>query len=122
MNRHSADNGRKTASAAKRSPHTIRFLDSEWERIEQFAEARGLAPAEYVRFATLSAITNNGTSLARLAPIIEQTFRGTYMVASKMRYEMLDAGQDEKLDALVADARKVQQKLQNRASESALDR
>lgn len=117
MNRHSADNRKSTGTGAKRSPHTIRFLDPEWERIEKFAEARGLAPAEYVRFATLSAMADNGTSLARLAPIIEQTFRGTYMVASKMRYEMLDAGQDEKLDALVADARKVQQKLQDCASE-----
>ena len=117
MNRHNADKGKTTDAGAKRSPHTIRFLDSEWERIEKFSEARGLAPAEYVRFSTLSAMADNCSSLARLIPIIEQTFRGTYVVASKMRYEMLEAGQDEKLGALIADARKVQQKLQDRATE-----
>ena len=32
-----ADGGR----AEKRSPHSIRFLDPEWERIEAYAETRG---------------------------------------------------------------------------------
>ena len=114
MNRNSS--GNTTNVEAKRSPHTIRFLNSEWERIEEFAESRGLAPAEYVRFATLSRMTGEASSFARLAPIIERTFRGTYVLATRMRDEMLDAGQQEKLDALLADARRLQQKLQDPAS------
>ena len=33
-----ADGGK----AEKRSPHSIRFLDPEWESIEAYAETRGL--------------------------------------------------------------------------------
>ena len=36
----------------KRPPRSIRFYDSEWERIETFAEQRGLTATEFVRFAT----------------------------------------------------------------------
>lgn len=32
----------------KRSPHTIRFLDSEWRQIVEKAEAQGVTPAEFV--------------------------------------------------------------------------
>ena len=117
MNRNGSDNGETTGTAAKRSPRTIRFLDPEWERIEKFAEARGLAPAEYVRFATLSAMAENGASIARLAPLIERTFRGTHMLASRMRDELLHAGEKEELDAMVANARKAQKKAQVGASE-----
>ena len=43
--------------------------------------------------------------VARLAPLIELTFRGTYIVATKLRDELLDAGRGEELDKLVAAAR-----------------
>ena len=43
----SADAGK----SEKRTPRSIRFHDPEWERIETFAEERGLAAAEFVRFA-----------------------------------------------------------------------
>ena len=117
MNSNGSDNGETTGTAAKRSPHTIRFLDPEWERIEKFAEARGLATAEYVRFATLSAMADNGASIARLAPLIERTFRGTHMLASRMRDEMLEAGEHDKLNTLVANARRLQEKIQGPSRE-----
>ena len=60
MGRKRPDDSKSTDAQTKRSPHTIRFLDPEWERIEAFAEARGLAPAEFVRFATLNAIADGG--------------------------------------------------------------
>ena len=84
-----ADGGR----AEKRSPHSIRFLDPEWERIEAHAETRGLTGPEFVRFAALAAMAGPPPSAAgdRLAPLIEMTFRATYIMATRMRDEMLDA-------------------------------
>ena len=67
-----------TGAEAKRWPHSIRFLEPEWERIEVFAEARGLTAPEFVRFAALAAVADEGSSVARLAPLIERTFRATY--------------------------------------------
>ena len=46
----------RAGKAEKRTPRSIRFYDPEWERIEAFAERRGLAAAEFVRFAALAAI------------------------------------------------------------------
>ena len=93
---------------AKRSPHTIRFLEPEWENVEAFAAARGLAPAEFVRFATLNAIADGGASVAGLAPLIQTTFRATYILASRLRDEMLEAGEQEVLDEMIAAARGLQ--------------
>ena len=96
------------AARAKRSPHTIRFLEPEWENVEAFAEARGLAPAEFVRFATLNAIADGGASVAGLAPLIQTTFRATHILTSRLRDEMLEAGEQEVLDEMIAAARGLQ--------------
>ena len=117
MNRNRTQSAKPKRMEAKRSPHTIRFLDPEWARIEAHAEERGLAPAEYVRFATLSAMADGSASIARLAPLIERTFRGTYLLASKLRAEMLESGEREALEAILADARDLQEKAQGSASE-----
>ena len=100
----------------KRSRHTIRFFDLEWERVEAFVETRGLPAAEFVRFATLAAIADGGNSLAMLTPLVEATFRGTYMLATRMRDQMLDAGEQDDLDALVVKARELQDKLLDNVS------
>ncbi len=102
---------KNTDTKAKRSAHTIRFLEPEWENVEAFAEARGLAPAEFVRFATLNAIADGGASVAGLAPLIQTTFRGTHILASRLRDEMLEAGEQEILDEMVAAARGLQAEL-----------
>jgi len=100
--------------AEKRSPRSIRFHDPEWERIEAFAETRGLAAAEFVRFAALAAIgddsgaSEDGDTRDRLAPLIERTFRYSYMIATKMRDDMREAGEDEELKALIDAARALQ--------------
>lgn len=108
MGRNRAASSNGADAQAKRSPHTIRFLKPEWERIEAFAEARGLAPAEFVRFATLNAVADEGASIAGLAPLIQTTFRGTHILASRLRDEMLEAGEQEVLDEMVAAARGLQ--------------
>ena len=103
----------ETGTAANRQPHSIRFLEPEWQRIEAYAGDRGLTPSEFVRHATLSAIEEgDGVSIARLAPIVETTFRATYVLMSKVNDDMLEAGDGERLEALVAEAEEMQADLQ----------
>ena len=74
----------------------------------------GLAAAEFVRFAALAAIeegASSGREAERLATLMERTFRYAYMMTTKMRDEMLEAGQGEELDALVDAARALQDEL-----------
>lgn len=106
-----------TGAEAKRRPHSIRFLEPEWERIEAFAEARGLTAPEFVRFATLAAVADEGVLAARLAPLIQRTFRATHILVSRLRDEMLDAGEQEELDAMIAAARGLQDELLDGASD-----
>jgi hypothetical protein len=115
MNQNRSDNHQTTDPEAKRRPHSIRFLDPEWERIEAFADERGLTGPEFVRFATLAAIDNGRESLAGLAPLIKTTFRASHILATRLRQEMLDADEQEDLDALIADARSLQEQLMDRA-------
>ncbi len=108
----------EAGKAETRTAHSIRFLDTEWDRIKAFAEGRGLAPPEFVRFAALAMIEDGARGTAgRFAPLIEVTFRATYMLASRMREEMLDAGRSEELDALIRTARELQDELTGAASE-----
>ena len=102
--------------AEKRTPHSIRFLDPEWERIEAFAEKRGLTGPEFVRFAALAAMEDGAGTRERVSELIRMTFRATYIMATKMRDEMLDAGRGEELDELVAAARALQDELLGGAS------
>ncbi len=117
MNENLSDDHGTADAEAKRWPHSIRFLESEWERIEAFAEAHGLTAPEFVRFATLAAVADRGNSVARLAPLIERTFRAAYMLSTRMRDEMLEAGEQEELDALIAAARGLQDELLDGASD-----
>lgn len=117
MDSNSIDDHGTAGAEAKRWPHSIRFLEPEWERIEVFAETRGLTAPEFVRCATLAAVADGGNSVARLAPLIERTFRTTYILASRLRNEMLDAGEQEELDALIAAARGLQDELLDGSSD-----
>ena len=104
----------ETGRAEKRNPHSIRFHDPEWERIEAVAEKCGLTGPEFVRFAALAAVADGppaGAAADRLAPLIELTFRATHILVSKLRTDMLDAGREAELDALIAGARGVQDDL-----------
>jgi len=98
----------------RRNPHSIRFHDPEWERIEAAAEQRGLTGPEFVRFAALAALADGppaGAAADRLAPLIELTFRAAHILVSKLRTDMLDEGREAELDALIAGARGVQDEL-----------
>lgn len=98
----------------KRTPHSIRFHDAEWERIEAFAEKRGQTGPEFVRFAALAAVADGppaGAAADRLAPLVERTFRAAHILVSKLRADMLDEGREEELNALIAGARGLQDEL-----------
>ena len=95
----------------RRNPHSIRFLDAEWDRIEAHADARGLTGPEFVRFAALAAMADGAAERDRLAPLIETTFRAAHIMVTKMRTDMLDKGREEELDELVAEARAFQKEL-----------
>ena len=104
----------ETGRTEKRNPHSIRFHDPEWERIEAVAEKRGLTGPEFVRFAALAAVADGppaGAAADRLAPLIELTFRATHILVSKLRHDMLEEGREDELDALIAGARGVQDEL-----------
>ena len=109
----------EVGKAEKRTPRSIRFYDPEWERIEGFAEKRGMAAAEFVRFAALHAIEGGASADEdgdRLAPLIERFFRYSYMMATKMRDDMQAAGRGDELEALVRAARGLQDELVRGAS------
>ena len=104
----------ETGKPEKRTPHSVRFHDPEWERIEAFAEERGLTGPEFVRFAALAALADGppaGAAADRLAPLIERTFRAAHIMVSKLRYDMLDDGREEELNELIAGARGFQDEL-----------
>ena len=97
--------------SARRRSRSVRFLDSEWERIEAFAEARGLTGSEFVRYAALAATADPGEATGRLAPLIETTFRATHIMVTKMRDDMVDAGRMAELEELIQAARALQDRL-----------
>jgi len=97
--------------AEKRNPHSIRFLDGEWERIEAHADARGLTGPEFVRFAALAALAGDGETGNRLVPLVETTFRAAHILVTKLRSDMLGEDRGEELDEIVAGARAHQDRL-----------
>ena len=83
-----------------RKPRAIRFSDSEWDEVKKAAEDRGVPAAEYVRETILDTARNHAVvaSLAiraDLVPLIERTFRYTYMLATRMREDLIHDGQGD---------------------------
>ena len=102
--------------AERRVPRSIRFSDEEWGRIEALADERGVTPAELVRFVALSAVEDGGgCPVGDLSPLIERTFRYSYIMATNLREEMIGAGRGEELEELIETARRLQQDLAGEA-------
>ncbi len=102
-----------------RKTRGIRFSGSEWDEIKTAAETHGIPVGEFVRERIL-AIARSGpnsdlpaTPVGDLAPLIERTFRYSYILATKMRDDMILQGREEEMEKLIADARKVQASLRN---------
>ena len=110
--------GEEQLRGATRKNRGIRFSDPEWEEVKQAARIHGITPAEFVRDKILDLIRNPKTASsiaipANLVPLIERTFRYSYMVATKMRKNMIDGGESKDLERLIEDARKLQNTLQS---------
>ena len=118
MNADRNENAAGHAQPVKRGPHTIRFSGPEWDRIEEFAGARGLSPAAFVRYAALAAVeVPKDTLPGKLAPLIENTYRYVYVLATCKRVQMKKAGQDKQLDMMIGMSRRAQAELLDRESE-----
>ena len=94
----------------------VRFSDPEWEEVKEAAQTLGVTPAEFVRDRILGLVRNEHTASSvsvpsHLAPLIERTFRYSYMVATKMRDDMNSSGKGTELDKLVSEARALQDSL-----------
>ena len=81
----------------------------------------GVTPSEFVRDRFLDVLRNpidagSGVMPANLAPLIERTFRYTYMLVTRMRDEMTADGQAEKLDEFIKEARELQGSLLKKSS------
>ena len=110
------DAGKDDKPSGSRTARSIRFFDSEWERIESAAEERGLSAAEYVRFAALDlaggpATTAPETLSPALGPLIESTYRAVYLLATLKRHELLSEGREEEVDDVLKHARISQSEL-----------
>ena len=113
--RHETENDEADGNARRR-PHSVRFLDPEWERIEAFAETRGFTGLEFVRYAALAAVAEGGEATGRLAPLIETTFRAVHILVTKMRDDMLEEGRGAEVEELVKAARALQEELLRKGS------
>ncbi len=99
-----------------RRNRTIRFSDSEWEEVRRAALLHETPPAEFVR-ETILAFARSPESMAAgalapsLAPLIERMFRYTWFLATEKRDAMVREGREDEVDALVAEARALQDRL-----------
>ncbi len=100
----------------KRRNRTIRFSDAEWEEVSMAALVHDMSPAEFVR-ETVLAPARDPSSVAMdavgrtLAPLIERMFRYTWFLATERRDAMVREGRKDEIDALVAEARSLHDKL-----------
>ena len=99
-----------------RRNRTIRFSDSEWEEVRHAALLHKTPPAEFVRERILALARNadsgvSGAVAPSLAPLIERMFRYTWFLATEKRDGMVREGREAEVDALVAEARALHDKL-----------
>ena len=99
----------------------IRFSDSEWEEVKAAAELHDVPAAEFVRKTILDiarsrADTSADTISASLTPLIERTFRYTWMLATHRRDELIREGRGEELEKLANAAQELQGQIQSGAS------
>ena len=86
-------------------------LDEVWGRIIEFAEACGVTTTEFVRSATLFVMDQGDSPMVGLTEFIKQAFRISYITATILRDEMLEAGNQERLEELVEEVRGLQARL-----------
>ena len=97
----------------RRSPRTVRFSDPEWDKVEKAAAKRNLSPATFVRNAALADAANQNAMASGAVPpevleLIKRIYRGTYMLSTLKRDEMIREGRGEEVDRTVQAARDIQ--------------
>ncbi len=105
-----------------RRNRTIRFSDSEWEEVRRAALQHDMPPTEFVRERTLALARNSQSSVSdafgsSLVPLIERMFRYIWFLATEKRDAMVREGREEEVDALVAEARALHDKLRQGSPE-----
>ena len=108
------------AEDARRN-RTIRFSDSEWEEVRRAAILRDTGPTEFVRETILAIARNADDGVSRavapsLTPLIERMFRYTWFLATEKRDGMIRDGRKEEVEALVAEARALHDRLRTEAA------
>ncbi len=99
-----------------RRNRTIRFSDSEWEEVRRAAILHDTGPTEFVRDKILALARNEESGVSgavdpSLAPLIERMFRYIWFLATEKRDAMIREGREEEVEALVAEARSLHDKL-----------
>ncbi len=100
-----------------RKPRGIRFSDSEWEEVSGAAELHDVPVAEFVRERIVEISRGRAAANADLAPLIERTFRYTYMLATHKRDELIQDGRGDEMEKLTKAARELQDSLLSIESE-----
>ena len=103
--------------ASARRTRGIRFSDSEWEEVKAAAELHDVPAAEFVRKKILDiargrADTGADAIPASLTPLIERTFRYTWMLVTHKRDELIREGRGEEMEKLTKAAQELQDQLQ----------
>lgn len=100
------DTGPEEKQSRARVSRTIRFSDSEWERVEIAARRRGATAAEFIRNAALAAVgSESGTFPPGIAAQIERIYRGVYLLSTLKRDVLVREGRKDELDRTMKDAR-----------------
>ena len=105
-----------------RRPRSIRFADSEWNLIGQAALRHGIPAGELVRTGALALAEDRlgesppTTLTSGHLALIEATYRSVYLISTLKREELLDAGQQDDVEALVDAARKTMTETMNEDS------
>ncbi len=100
----------------RRTQRSIRFSDPEWEVVETAATGRGIAPAEFVRNASISAAADKSSKdfpsiTPEIIELIKRTHRCAYILSPLKRDEMIREGRGREMDDMVDAARKAQAEL-----------
>ena len=116
----SGDNPTAKRGNARRT-RGIRFSESEWEEVKAAAQLHDVPAAEFVRKSILDiargrADTGADTIPASVMPLIERTFRYTWMLATQKRDELIREGRGEEMEKLAKAAQELQDQLQGGAS------
>lgn len=99
-----------------RRARSIRFSASEWEEVKQAAAERGMRAAEFARHAVLGVASgryaaDQGAFPSQYADLIERIFRGTHILMTLKRDELILDGRGEELEELIKSTRQLQESL-----------